>query len=115
MFDIIDGYELKAVSTPWLLKSSSIFWDKRLCSQLKVSRCFGGKHRLQLQGESSRQADLCKKISSETSSDFQRTTHRYIAEIKTFHYLCYENIKSYTMVSVQARFFISSVRADVSP
>jgi hypothetical protein len=87
---------------------STIFWDITQCNALKVNRCFGGIYRFHLQGWGINRAknqiekDLCLPpaftlvscsvnssttkmetiYSSETSVGFQRTTWRYIPEVK---------------------------------
>jgi hypothetical protein len=52
------GFE---VLTAVVMKSSS-FWDITPCSPLKVSRRFGGKHRLYLQDRRIKQAKTSVKV-----------------------------------------------------
>jgi hypothetical protein len=88
---------------------SSIFCDITQCSSLQANRCFGGTHRLHIQGrrisqarnqhESKCQSELVSCLvyfstlnidatySCETSVDFVRTARRYIAEDRTFQML----------------------------
>jgi hypothetical protein len=87
------------------MKSSTVFWDIRLFSPLKVNRRFGGTYHLHLQGHSlppaltlvswSAYSPLKMEAiySSEMSVDFQRTTHHYIPEDGTFY-----NIKKFCVL-----------------
>jgi hypothetical protein len=83
---------------------SSVFWDIRPCSPLKVNRrsrgtCHFHLHVKFLLGFSStlRMEATC---SSETSVDSQRTTWRYIPEDRTLHNHRCENLKSDTVYVV---------------
>jgi hypothetical protein len=95
-----------------VVMKSSVLWDIRPCSPLKVNRYFGGTCRFHLQsrrisqerngreaGSKQRYFTLLSCLtyssilkmkatcSSETSVDIQRTTRRYIPEDRTLHYL----------------------------
>jgi hypothetical protein len=86
-----------------------VLWDITSCSPLKVNQHFGRTWCLHLQALLA----TCFKLvscsayswtlkmeatcSSETSVDFQRTTHRYIPEHRTLHNHHCENLSSHIM------------------
>jgi hypothetical protein len=79
------GFEILAA----VVMKNSVFWDTTLCNPSKVNRRFGLSFRLYLQdrrirhARNQREAGSKPRIEatypSETSVDFQRTTHRCIA------------------------------------
>jgi hypothetical protein len=73
-----------------VVMKSSIFWDITPYNPLKVNCRFGGSCRLYLHGRRISQARnqresrwKVKLCSAETSIDLQRTTQRYIPEVRT--------------------------------
>jgi hypothetical protein len=80
------------LQTLWDTKSY-IFSDITPCSPLKVDQRFGVICRLNLRGR------------TETSVDFQRTTRRYIPEVRTLHNHRCENLKSYFVGYIHPFYF----------
>jgi hypothetical protein len=76
------------------INKSTVFWDLTRCSPLSVNRRFGGTYRLHLHGRKNKLSNkpAWKHVAS---SDFQRTTRRYISEDGTLHNHRCENLKSY--------------------